>query len=340
MTNTDYRQNITVQYCFPDENSSCRKEVRTGSAYIFLFIVLSCISVCTVFLNLLVIISISHFKQLHTPTNLLILSLAVADLFVGLIVMPGNIMQLIDTCWYLGKLTCSIFPLVSSLSVLASVFSLVLIAVDQYIAVCDPLLYPSKVTFCKMSICIIICWSFCLLYNLIILYYNDHLVPDHLYTTCYGECVLVVKYSWVIIDLVISFLTPCSIILIMYGLIFKVARHQAKAIRSVTNGACHKNGSKVSGFSQRKAAKKVGTIIFAYVASWIPYYLSSLSAESLTTASMVWTVFTWVFYINSSVNPLLYSVFYSWFRASVKYIITCRIFELSSSRFNLYSEHS
>uniref|UniRef100_A0A3B4CVR0 G-protein coupled receptors family 1 profile domain-containing protein n=1 Tax=Pygocentrus nattereri TaxID=42514 RepID=A0A3B4CVR0_PYGNA len=163
MNNTEYQQNITVLYCFPDNNASCRKEVRTGPAYIFLFIVLSCVSVFTVFLNLLVIISISHFKQLHTPTNLLILSLAVADLLVGLIVMPVNIMLFIDSCWYLGKLACSIYSVVNNLSTAASVCNLIFISFDRYVAITDPLLYSSRITVCKISMCIILSWSFCLI---------------------------------------------------------------------------------------------------------------------------------------------------------------------------------
>ncbi|XP_066506541.1 trace amine-associated receptor 13c-like [Hoplias malabaricus] len=265
-------ENITVQYCFPDDNTSCRKEVRTGPAYIFLFIVLSCISVCTVFLNLLVIISISHFKQLHTPTNLIILSLAVADLLVGLIVMPVNITQLIDSCWYLGKLACFLFPAVSSLPVLASVLSLVLIAVDRYIAVCDPLLYPSRVTFCKI-------------------------------------------------------------------LIFKVAIRQAKSVRAVKHGALNKPEANISGSSQTKAAKKLGVVISVYLICWIPFYLSSLSLEIMPSSSVLWTVLTWLNYTSSSVNPLIYAIFYSWFRESTKYILCCRIFQSSSSRFNLFPRH-
>uniref|UniRef100_W5LTH3 Trace amine-associated receptor 13c-like n=1 Tax=Astyanax mexicanus TaxID=7994 RepID=W5LTH3_ASTMX len=338
LNNTEFRHGIEVLYCFPDHNVSCRKEVRTGTGNILLFIFLSCISVGTVILNLLVIISISHFKQLHTPTNLLILSLAVADLLVGLIVMPVSIMQLMDTCWYLGKMACGLFCVISFLSVSASLCSLTFIAVDRYIAVCDPLLYSTRVTACKTSVFIILGWSVAAFYVIMVCYFNDHLLPSQISSSCYGECVLATKYSWLIADLVVSFLTPCSVVLILYFIIFKVARRQAKAVKAARNGAAHNHGPEGSNISETKAAKKIGTVIFVYIACWIPFYLCSLSAENFTSVSVVWTLFSWLLLINSSVNPLIYAIFYSWFRSSCKLIVTCRIFESSSSRFNLFPD--
>ncbi|XP_066506254.1 trace amine-associated receptor 13c-like [Hoplias malabaricus] len=336
MNNTDLRQDMSVQYCFPENNSSCRKEARTGPAYMFMFIVLSCISVCTVFLNLLVIISISHFKQLHTPTNLLILSLSVADLLVGLFVMPLNIMQLIDSCWYLGELACCIILVTDSFLMSASLCSLVFIAVDRFLAVCDPLLYSVRVTVCRTSLVILLGWSLSVLYIIIFYYFNDHLFPFQISTKCTGECVLLLKHSWVITDLVVSFLAPCCFILLLYSIIFKVARHQSKAVRAVKNG---KQGANIASSSETKAAKKLGTIIFIYLTCWIPFYLSTLTVENLTSSSMVWTVFGWLVLINSSVNPLIYAIFYPWFRKSATYIITCRIFLPSSSKLYLFPEN-
>ncbi|XP_066506532.1 trace amine-associated receptor 13c-like [Hoplias malabaricus] len=332
-----HQENITVLYCFPDNNSSCRKEVRTGPAYIFLFIILSCVSVCTVILNLLVIISISHFKQLHTPTNLIILSLAVADLLVGLFLMPVKTMELVDTCWYLGIVWCFISQIMNLFSLSASLCSMIIIAVDRYIAVSDPLLYSSRVTVCKMSLIIIMGWSSSLLYNIIYVYFNDYFLQSQ--TRCYGECVLYIKHSWVIIDLVIVFVTPCSFIIILYSIIFKIAHYQAKAIRAVNNGVSKNQGENISKFSETKAAKTLGIVIFVYFACWIPFFISSLSVERVTSVSVVWTIFGWLLYMNSSVNPLIYAIFYSWFRESVKYIVGCRIFESSSSEMNLFPEH-
>ncbi len=147
-----------TQYCFPAINSSCIKEKRSRHEYNIMYVFFSLLAAWTVLLNLLVIISISHFKKLHTPTNLLILSLAVADLLVGLIVIPVDAIKLIETCWNFGHNICRLFLTIMGLLLSASLSNLILIAVDRYIAVCHPLLYPKKITTTRTLMGICLCW--------------------------------------------------------------------------------------------------------------------------------------------------------------------------------------
>jgi hypothetical protein len=121
-----------------DLDSSCRKALLSTSIYITLYIFFSLISAVTVFFNILVIISISHFKQLHTTTNLLILSLAASDLMVGLLVIPVMTVAIMEPCWGFGEYFIVFHTYIACLSTSLSLANLVLISNDRYVAVCDP----------------------------------------------------------------------------------------------------------------------------------------------------------------------------------------------------------
>uniref|UniRef100_A0A8B9KV92 G-protein coupled receptors family 1 profile domain-containing protein n=1 Tax=Astyanax mexicanus TaxID=7994 RepID=A0A8B9KV92_ASTMX len=236
-----------------------------------------------------------------------------SDLLVGMFVMPVKITQLRDSCWYFGDLACCFSEIINGCLTAASLCSLVLIAVDRYIAVSDPLHYNTKITVCKTSLFIVLVWSISVMYITIFYYFNDHLLQSQVITSCYGECVVIVKDFWVITDVVVCFVAPCSVILILYSIIFNAARQQAKAVRAVRL-ALKKHSSSHS--SEIKAAKTLGLVIFVYLTFWITFYVCSL-----TTSSIAWTVFGWLLYLNSSLNPLLYAIFYPWFRTSVNFIV-------------------
>ncbi|XP_026080770.1 trace amine-associated receptor 13c-like [Carassius auratus] len=324
LTNVD---NQTFQYCFPDNNLSCTKSIRPEVEYIAVYIFVSVTSVLTVFLNLLVIISISHFKQLHTPTNVLILSLAVADLIAGLILMPVQGMQLIEPCWYFGEMFCSIFPLILYVVVIASLGNMIIISVDRFIAVNNPLRYPVKVNTNRAIVSIVVNWLFSFVYSFYLLY--DFLLHPEKNHTCIGECVLVVTMENLIIDTFICLVAPCCIIIPLYVKICFVAKRQANYLNSVTEKKAK---------SEKKAARSLGIVVMVYLLCWMPYYIATLSFGHDENDALIINIMNWIVCMNSCMNPLIYAMFYKWFRVSAKYILTLKIFEPSSEYFNLFPE--
>ncbi|XP_055727521.1 trace amine-associated receptor 13c-like [Salvelinus fontinalis] len=310
-----------VQYCFQERNSSCRKARLSTSIYITLYIFFSLFSAVTVFLNVLVIISISHFKQLHTPTNLLILSLAASDLLVGLIVIPVVTVAIMEPCWGFGEYFCVFHAYVSFLCTSLSLGNLVLISIDRYVAVCDPLLYHSKITITRIMCCIFITWCCCIIYRAGII---KHFVNVQVRSRCLKEC-FTVEITWSnIIDLVITTVVPCSIIITLYMNIFVVARSQARKVFS-------KEAASVSGVktaqankSERKAAKTLSIVVFNYLICWIPFLFSSFFLVSFLSDNLSFIIGLLPL-VNSFINPIIYAFFYPWFKVTAKHILTLNL---------------
>ncbi|XP_065121638.1 trace amine-associated receptor 13c-like [Paramisgurnus dabryanus] len=304
-----------TQYCFPDINSSCIKTIRSTHEYNIMYVFFSVLSVWTVFLNLLVIISISHFKKLHTPTNMLIFSLAVADLLIGLIGMPLEAIRLIETCWYFGDTICRLFLTIMGLLLNTSLGNLVLIAVDRYVAVCHPLLYPQKITMTRTIIIICVCWFCSSAYNISVV-----ITTSQRKYTCYGECTITITFALKTIDLFLSFLNPCTVIITLYFKIFYVAHQQVKVINSLMRSGKHLTEGSVRRKSESKAALTLGFVVTVYLFCWIPFFILTLTPNTRMTSVIAYFIL-WMLYINSALNPLIYAIFYPWFRTSVKHIL-------------------
>nr|XP_020444246.1 trace amine-associated receptor 13c-like [Monopterus albus] len=322
-----------TELCFPQLlNKSCVKSQRPQFEAMLTYVVLFSISLLSAFLNLLVIISVSHFKQLHTPTNLLILSLAVSDFFMGLLMLFQ--IMLIDGCWYLGDLMCAVYQYADYVITSTSVGNMVLISVDRYVAICDPLHYSTKITQKRVKIWVSLCWICSVIFQSQIL--NDVLEQPGRFNSCFGECFIVINYIAGLADLIFSFIAPITLIVVLYMRVFMVAVSQARAMRSHISAVTLQGSVKVTTKkSELKAAGTLGVVVLVFLICLCPYYCVALTGQDnmLNASSAAFVIC--LYYINACLNPLIYAFFYSWFRKSVKLIATLKILQPNSCDANM-----
>ncbi|XP_061697863.1 trace amine-associated receptor 13c-like isoform X1 [Syngnathoides biaculeatus] len=264
--------------------------------------------------------------QLRTPTNILLLSLAVSDFLVGLLLWPGEI-YMSTSCWAFGDVSCFLHHFVSFAITSASVGNMVLISADRYVAICDPLHYNLKVTVKRTQICVCLCWFLCFVYSSVIL--RDQLAHPEKCSSCYGECVINIDIDGGILDLVVIFILPLCIIVTLYLRVFVVAVSQARAMRShVTCGKLQHSAPFRAKKSELKAARTLGVLVLCFLICFCPFYIASLAGGSTFSSSSQYVLY--LFDFNSCVNPLIYALFYPWFRRAVTHIVTLRILQPGS----------
>ncbi|XP_029031558.1 trace amine-associated receptor 13c-like [Betta splendens] len=313
--------------CFPNLNSSCRRLLRPQSETTLLYTLLFSVSLLTVMLNSLVVFSISHFRQLQTPTNTLLQSLAVSDLLLGLLVMPVEGLRYIETCWLLGRLMCALSPYILYSLISTSLGHMVLISVIRYLTICDPLQNTLKITMTNVNICICICWTSANVYNGLVL--MEHLQQPYRFSSCHGECIVVINHIPGTADLFITFVVPCTVMIVLYVKVFVVALSQVRLIQSQT-AASSVRAAPTAKRSQRKAARTLGILVVVFLMCFCPSYYPTLIGEDNSTSWSYTSIITWIMLINSCLNPLIYALFYPWFRKAIKLIFTFRIMQAHS----------
>ncbi|XP_047430344.1 trace amine-associated receptor 1-like [Mugil cephalus] len=315
-----------IHLCYETDNYSYVVTTSPSIVCILLYVFLVLLCVFTICGNLLVTISIIYFKQLHTPTNSLILSLAVTDLLVGIIVFPFSMVFSLSSCLHYEGLFCKVRSGFDISLGTCSILNLCCISVDRYYAVCQPLTYQTKITHHVVVIMIVMSWGLSALIGtgIIISILNSENREERYFIN--------VLMANTVGPTIFSFYLPVIILLCIYLKIFLVAQRQARSIQNTT-----KSGATVSKM-ERKATKTLAIVMGVFLLCWSPFFffITFLPFTSNPVPVPVIETLNWLTLSNSMLNPFIYAFFYSWFRSAFRMIISGKIFQSDLANANLH----
>uniref|UniRef100_A0A915KFW3 G-protein coupled receptors family 1 profile domain-containing protein n=1 Tax=Romanomermis culicivorax TaxID=13658 RepID=A0A915KFW3_ROMCU len=128
-----------------------------------LWFILQCIALLTLNLvtlsgNFMVILAVILNKHLRSTTNLFIVSLACADLAVGFFVLPFSTATELFRFWLFGETWCKAWLAMDVWLCTSSIYNLLAITIDRYMAVTKPLSYRFVITKKRATAIIISVW--------------------------------------------------------------------------------------------------------------------------------------------------------------------------------------
>ncbi|KAM5279671.1 histamine H1 receptor [Ctenodactylus gundi] len=198
--------------------------------------VLGSVSLVTVALNLLVLCALRCERKLHTVGNLYIVSLSVADLLVGAVVMPLAIVYLPADRWPLGRPLCFFWLSVDYVASTASIFSVFILCVDRYRSVQQPLRYLRYRTRARATATILGAWLLALLWVIPILGWHHFQggSPGRRQERCETDFYHVTWFK--IMTAMVNFYVPTSIMLWFYVKIYRAVRRHYQH-RQIVSGS-------------------------------------------------------------------------------------------------------
>ncbi|XP_062816801.1 adenosine receptor A2b [Anolis carolinensis] len=271
--------------------------------------------------NLLVCLAVGLNRSLQTATNYFLVSLAVADVAVGLLAIPFAVVISVGlrtdfhACLFLA---CFVLVLTQG-----SIFSLLAVAVDRYVAIKRPLRYKSLVTGKRARGIIALLWLLSFGIGLTpLMGWNRQAAATLNGTNRTVQCLFeeVVPMSYMVyFNFLGCVLLPLALMLGIYAKIFLVACRQLRQMELAGN-------SRTTLQREVSAAKSLAIIVGLFALCWLPLHV-------LNCLSLFWADFRahkphWAMnltiilsHANSAVNPIIYAYRIRDFRGTFRRIL-------------------
>ncbi|NXI36024.1 DRD4 protein, partial [Galbula dea] len=320
--------------------------------------------------NALVCLSVCTERALKTTTNYFIVSLAVADLLLALLVLPLYVYsEFQGGVWSLSTVLCDALMTMDVMLCTASIFNLCAISVDRFIAVSIPLNYNRRQIDLRQMILISTTWIFAFAVASPVIFGLNN-VPNRDPSLCQLE-----DDNYIVYSSICSFFIPCPVMLVLYCAMFQGLKRWEEARKAKLRGSIYRDNRKLyhpSTFMERektrlepgqcslythsahprdygmnngiqtvsyphlkyphpghsrkrakingreqKAMRVLPVVVGAFLFCWTPFFVVHITralCKSCTIPTQVTSTVTWLGYVNSALNPIIYTVFNAEFR--------------------------
>ena len=295
--------------------------------------------------NILLIYIIRQRRPL-TPMSILIVNMAASDLLTALFTMPYSTAFLyVQTHWFggiAGKITCKLLHFVIGSTIASSIFALLAISGERYIAVVKPLWYPA---FTRRPILLSVSiWLSSVLFMcaFLFVYVQTDINGPH----CYADWEAVFKnanlsprifYSTVAVTL---YILPLTAIAVSSVIIMRKLKDQKIPFCAFHHTTREANFKKRNRYIMRLLL----AIVILFAVCWLPVHLLHFliffyEDIYLALPKSVPLFLFWVSHANSALNPCVVILLNGSFRKTLMDLIrslSCRL-RFKSNRVNCVS---
>ncbi|XP_072312581.1 somatostatin receptor type 2 [Eucyclogobius newberryi] len=292
------------------EKVTIHQDTTSSVVITFIYFVVCTIGLCG---NALVIYVILRYAKMKTVTNIYILNLAVADVLC-MMSLPFIALQLALVHWPFGEALCRVIMSVDSLNQFTSIFCLMVMSIDRYLAVVHPIKStkwrkPRVAKFINLTV-----WGFSLLVILPTMIFSG-LDNVPVCGIVWPEPQDVYYTAFIVYTFFIGFFMPLAVICMCYLLIIIKVKSSGMRV-----------GSTKRKRSERKVTRMVSIVVAVFVLCWLPFYVFNVTSvtSSIKPTPVVKSTFDCVVvlgYANSCANPVLYAFLSDNFKKSFQNVL-------------------
>ncbi|KAL0281394.1 UNVERIFIED_CONTAM: hypothetical protein PYX00_002393 [Menopon gallinae] len=275
--------------------------------------------------NLIVIWIVLTNKRMRTVTNYFLVNLSIADIMVSTLNVTFNYTYMLNSDWPFGYLYCKINPFIAVITICASVFTLMAISIDRYMAIMNPL-RPRMGRKMTLGIAVGI-WIVGIFFSI------PNLIFHTLEVVTYKEgrqrrvCFMVwpdgpsteseQEYWYNVFFLLLTYVLPIGSMTFTYTKI-GLELWVSKSIGECTQRQLENIKSK------RRVVKMMIVVVFIFMLCWLPfqiYFILTSHFPELVHSSYIQEVYLAIYWLamsNAMYNPIIYCWMNSRFRRGFK----------------------